>query len=801
MIDNGILKNDSLELEQNLDNYYSDLGTNYELTDNLSNLVNNIDSDYNIRNMIPFYFHFSPIIINHLNHSGIKIINFYFKENCTNETENNSLYFKYPLDIINKGGGDIVQRNNKIYDFIIDPYCVCNKDFDGQKEIIDNIQLNNWFSRCLNDRNTFFKIFKIRKITEEKKRIDYLILYSRSKNITYNNNNNKQDNFFFTFSMKISKDDDKYPFILLDERDNIVNFDYLSIYNLNNKFKEADTSHVEKIYEIDYDIDDNQHFLFKTPKFLSYMNLYSLEEKESETRNNNTSNNEYSLLKYEQMNNVSNYYDINEYFKKDLLIYKFIYFLNQFFLFKKNHPEYLTHEYDNSVELNDDHPCYHYNISDSEEYYESIKEDYGYDCLKDYCFYNDCDQTNTDKQDPKNLTFMPYCYCIPLFCRDNKSPETKFHKKINEYYSNQFYDFTSLKKKEYKFSKIDEYFDRNNFIFKCKIQFNQKNETNNNDFNVKIKIQNLTYQNGDNTFLMFFMNNNNTIYLIKEFLNSNYFWLNIVLLVYIVIVLCCMFALHLHMGYDVDNLIKRMEKIKKIRKTIISNKSDNYNSEIERNSSNDSITNTNTNDDFNNISNDSDDNNKKNKKEKNKSVGELDELDTLISLIDENVDVFQIKFNLNDDMNTTINEIKNQYNGIIKVNQYKNKLLLKTISYHGDNSIDEEEEISNNSKSSFEEKEENFNELSLKMFYELLSTSTSELDFSNIKTNFYYRDYDGKILFGLEDILTCFNNEDSNGNGEITNLSKIKNAIKYYYINIHSYWKEQYDISKNEDNM
>ena len=171
-------------------------------------------------------------------------------------------------------------------------------------------------------------------------------------------------------------------------------------------------------------------------------------------------------------------------------------------------------------------------------------------------------------------------------------------------------------------------------------------------------------------------------------------------------------------------------------------------------------------------------------------------MDTLINLVNENVSDFQIKFNLTEDMNSNINEIKNQYNGIIKVNQYKNKLLLKNDI--NNNSIDEDE-ISN--ISSTEEKDENFDDLSLKMFYEMLSTSTSEIDFSNIKTNFYYRKNDGKLLFGLEEILPIFNNEDSNGNGEITNLNKIQNAINYYYENIHNYWKEQYDIMTKEEKI
>ena len=183
------------------------------------------------------------------------------------------------------------------------------------------------------------------------------------------------------------------------------------------------------------------------------------------------------------------------------------------------------------------------------------------------------------------------------------------------------------------------------------------------------------------------------------------------------------------------------------------------------------------------------------KKKEQKVQVEMDELDTLIQLINENLADFQIKFSLNEDMNSNINEIKKQYNGIIKINQYKNKLLQNKSNEI--NSFDDEEETITESN----EKEKNFDNLSLKMFYELLSTSTSEMDFSNIKRNFYYRKHDEKLLFDLNEILPYFNDEDSNGNGEITNLTKIQNAINYYYKNIHNLWEQQYENFKREEEL
>ena len=118
LVNNKILNRDSLILEQNLEKQYSDLGKNYELSDDLYKLADiyneysaENDLKYNIKNMLPFYYHFTPIIINHFNNCGIKLSNFYFiargEYECTNQVEEkdtiNKMYFKYPLESLNLG--------------------------------------------------------------------------------------------------------------------------------------------------------------------------------------------------------------------------------------------------------------------------------------------------------------------------------------------------------------------------------------------------------------------------------------------------------------------------------------------------------------------------------------------------------------------------------------------------------------------------------------------------------------------------------------------------------------------------
>ena len=819
MVSHQILKNDSLKLDKNLTEIYKNLGENFILSKDLNELaeINEEGNSsnlmaYNINNMIPFYYHFSPILIESLNSCGIKLNNFYFIANDINnndahqEQKINSMYFKYPLENL-QIAPDVPQENNKIYDFILDPYIDSTFDFQEQDEIIHSIRQNNWFYNCIQNNDNHFRIVKINKLSEEKTRKDYLMVYTRSNNLTYLNDEGNEYKAFFTFSMKINQNDDDYPFIELNKNDDILYFDYLSIYNFIDDFNQINiqNSNVEQSFEIDYDLDAGKNILIRIPKFIANMHTYSMVEK-NKPRNKDQS----KLLKYDEMIEPDKYYETNYYFQKDTLIFRLIYFLNEFFAFKKNHQEYLTAEYDSlsaSKETSSDHPC---NFQGYDEYYEKIKSEYDYDCLDDFCLYNNCEEAANNLED---LHFMSNCYCIPLFCRDSLSTNSEFHEElkekildINSEMSDNAYSFTStykdyLIKKEYNFSKIDQYFDRKNFIFHCKLSFGQKNNSYNNFFNTKIKIQNLSYKSGDNNFLMFFMNNNMTSFIVSNLKHMNYIYFYCILGGYIFFLICTFVILVKYILVQMNNLLGRMEEIKKIRATLIKNEEEKINYD-ELNSSNNNISNLNEseiniNDDNISVkSNESINKKKKNedKKQEEKSIVEMDELDTLIKLINENLEDFQIKFNLNEDMNGIINEIKKQYNGIIKINQYKNKLLHDK-RYENNSFEDEESNITS------EEKEKKFDNLSLKMFYELLSTSTSEMDFSNIKRNFYYRKHDGKLLFGLEDILPYFNDEDSNGNGEITNLSKIQNAINYFYKNIHHAWERHYENMKKEEEL
>lgn len=296
--------------------------------------------------------------------------------------------------------------------------------------------------------------------------------------------------------------------------------------------------------------------------------------------------------------------------------------------------------------------------------------------------------------------------------------------------------------------------------------------------------------------------------------------------------LICFGALSiLLLGYiyiSCNNLIRRMNKIKNIRKAIISNANNNSNNDtinkdknkdesndniyVDNNSTNillekdilnpkNNIINNNENENLiGNQGNQDDKNKNKNDKSKNE---DKDELEELLELINDNLPMFKIEFNLNEELNDSLNNIKKQYNEIIQVNKYKNKLLLKEDKE--EIIIDNQDDISINSSGGNSiniKKSENADDLSINIFCELLSLSNHKFDFSNIKTNFYFKENNDNSLYNLKNIIAGLNEANNNNeNAEITNIDKLQNALEHYYNNIHCYWKNYYDIQKAKDEI
>ena len=865
---NGNDNQNENESEKSYEDYFEE---KFKISENdLKDLVNkgNNNKVHNLKNLIIYYYNFVPIIYQYLESLGLNVINFYFigNPNCVN-TNNvnkiNNLYFKFPLEK-ESYELDIAPKNDKIHDYIIDPYISCNNGFDNidNKELITN---NNWYYKLyqnINNEEINFRLFQLMKINQIHTREDYYMIFNKFNNEISNLNIN------FLFAIRISKFDIGYPFIKFNIYNDTLAYDFLSIYNFNfnDKFSSINDiwENINDPFHNDYDADNGQNLIFKNPKFIENMGFFGLQNnKENINNNDDTNNNENNvrilkiendefnrkipldnniMIKYNEINDISNKYQSNHYYDANILYFKLIYFFNQFLQYKKIFPKYLTSEEENeeserqNEETNNQvlNPC---SISDLDEYYSLILSKFDYDCIYDYCFFHNCEPQDS-LYAQKHYNNIPNCYCIPLFCRDQYTQKnSNFEQKIREELlidDDEEFDFSFTSKYDYymnelqtPFSKVNEFFDRNNFKFKCEIEFDKKN----NDTNKRTFIANV-YEieyNEDNIFFMYLYNLENLKIIMDDLELSRTNFILYLILTYILLNIALAIVIFIYVRFLCNKLIFKMNNVKNIRKLIISNAYNNSNND--KDDLNEDILNNKIPKEINNkqpknstellIKNKSNniknseneilikegEENKKNKdkikqEENCDNPQEEDELDELIKLIKSNLSVFKIEFNLNEESNDNLSNIKSQYEEIIQVNKLKNKLLLKEKNTNFNLNINNTSKNSiNSSENENNKKKEKIEDLSVNIFCELLSLSNPKIDFSNIKTNFYYKENKDNSLYGLKNVLENMNEGNNVENIDIINIEKLKNALEHYEGNIHNYWKNYYELQKSKDEI
>ena len=830
------------------EDYEKKFGKNFRITSPLNDLINEDENDnYNIKNLMVYYYNLVPIIYQSLASFGMNITNFYFIGNdkkCGQGTEIiNNLYFKYPLED-NNIGIDFYPTNYKINDYVIDPFIDCNNGYEIESDLLELIKKNNWYYNIIEDNKDIeinFRMFKLMNINQQNIRKDYYIAYNKFNHKEYSEDNNEEFNINFIFAIRLSKLNLKNPFIKLDEYNDTLNYDYFSMFNFDydEKINIVNLSELKKnessIYNYEYNIDESNSIILRNFKFIENMNFFSIYEKEEDpssvrilkdNENNVLSLDNSIMIKYEELKNIQNNYNINIYYDADVLFYKLVYFLNQFILYKQKYPEYLTQ---NEIEIknetnnntnytlnNDDHPC---SISNIDEYYYKIKEKFNYDCVYDYCFFHSCKQLD-DLNINLNNFHRPNCYCIPLYCKDEKTQknsefENIIRKKLNINDNIKFdYSYTSdynyyLSELEDTFSKVDLFFNRTNFNINCEIFFNKKNPSENKTFITNILHQKLK-DGKENIVSIFIYNNEKMEQIIKELHESTLNILGIFIIIYIASFLILGILLFFNIYISCNKLIRRMNKLKEIRKIIISNSKDandkNNNKELDNNLIDDiklsQINNYNINRDENdNLINEKEKLNKNNKVKINIDDSQ-DELDELIKLIEDNLSIFKIQFNLEKELNENINIMKKQYNEIIKVNKYSIKLFLREekekiiFDNHDENiSMDSKTGSVNNKRNT------KIDDISVNILCELLSLSNNKFDFSNIKTNFYFKNNSDNSIYGLQNLISNYVETNNNDNTEIINIDKLKNALDHYFENIHLYWTKTYGIQKSKDEI
>ena len=868
ILDNDIFKNlnnDSDELEK----YEDELGDYFKPKINIKKLIKeetDTGKEFNIKNLVPFYYHFSPVIYQNFDFFGLNMVNHYFIGNdpdCNLPNEEllaNNLYFKYPLEG-NDLGLDFEALNDKIYDYIIDPFIDCNNGYNFDENLLNLIKENNWYYNVIKEEKNFeinFRFLKLMKINQEKERKDFYIVYDK---FNLNLNYSEEKTLNFLFAIRLSKLEMKYPFVLLDEYNDTLNYDYLSIFNFDEKISQIELSNSDSeksIFDNDYDIDDSNNIIMRTPKFMENMNFFGMENKIKPSLRlrllkDNNNNKLYSdnsiMLKYKELEDITDNYTINYYFSDDyILYYKLLYFLNQLILYKQKNQRFLTNntETDESDDVgqgggnekvHNEHPC---SISDIDKYYNNIKKRFDYDCIYDYCFYHNCEPLS-DIYLNMNNNHWPNCYCLPLFCKDEKTQKnSEFEKSLKKILNikNEDFDYSYTSNFDYFYSELEnpfsssmDYFNRFTLDFKCQLFFNKKNPQENNAFIANINYHNFS-EHSRYTLLLLFLYNHAKLFKIIDNLHKK--GLNVIVKIvygYLLLFFALGVLLLIYIYISCNKLTDRMNQVKNVRKAIISNANNsnnkNYNKAVNIDESkdepnekkindNNSINNlldkdkTNSNN-INEINNENENlinahENKDNDSQNDKIINTdgKDELDELIGLIKDNLPTFKIEFNLNEEINDNLNSIKKQYNEIIQVNKYKNKLLLKEDKEEIIFDNQEDSSISSSNNSVNIKKNEKVDDLSVNIFCELLSLSNHKFDFSNIKTNFYYKENNDNSLYNLNQFIGEFNDVNANNNnenGEITSIDKLQNALQHYYNNIHIYWKNNYDIQKAKDEI
>ena len=778
----------------------------------------------------------------------MKMINFYFIGNDKNcdKTNINNLYFKYPLEY-NNLGIDFLPLNNKIYDYILDPFDDCNNGYNIEEDLLEIIKDNNWYYNLIKeDKNIeiYFRFFKLMKMSQESKRKDYYILYNKFNLI------DKEGKIInFLFSIRLSEINTIYRFIIPDEYNDTLNYDYLSIFNFDKEINHINISNLEKIknsvYEYDYNIDDSKNIIIKSPKFIENINLFGLQKKEDSSSVRILKNMDEKLsldspimLKYKEINNITQIYDVNYFYNGDILYYKLAYFFNEFFLYKQKYPNYLLNESNfvsNETLIEGDHPC---SISNIDEYYNDVIEKFNYDCIYDYCFFHNCEALNDLYINRINL-YLPNCYCLPLYCKDEKTQKNSNFEKILkeklEIKDNEEFDYSFTSKYDYFYDEIQKiypkfnfYFNRYIFEFKCQIIFNKRNKEDNKLFIASIRCLNFFKSNNNIIVFMFLFNNSQIEKILESIKTISRNILNKTVIWYLIIFLIISILLFAYIYSTCNKIINKMKKFKNIRKSIITNANNIYNNKnkisniIENKEENNEINNYEENNleeedkknqNINNIDNNENDYliiNQENKENNSKNTtvnnNYIDELDELIKLISDNLNIFNIEFNLNEEVNDNINNLKKQYDEIIKVNKYKNKLLLNETKEEiiFDNHNDSSMSSSNNSAIIKKNNNNNIkkDDLSVNILSELLSLSNHKFDFSNIKTNFYYKENDDNSLYNLNEIVINLNEGNNNSNDfEIANIEKVKSALEHYSNNIHTYWSNYYNVQKVKDEI
>jgi len=180
-------------------------------------------------------------------------------------------------------------------------------------------------------------------------------------------------------------------------------------------------------------------------------------------------------------------------------------------------------------------------------------------------------------------------------------------------------------------------------------------------------------------------------------------------------------------------------------------------------------------------------------------------LEEIFSIIEDNINDFNIDFNINKNVYLE-NKLVKSYISYLKKKKYLNYIIpnsgkdRKLDFINEDSNLNLIEENSQENDSSYSDDNENLmtdistvdytQNLSIHLLFELLSTEY--IDLSTYYQNFYFRDSTQQSLFDFYQFIELFLFNDQNYVSDITDQNKVATALKYYHNEIFIKWMNIY---------
>jgi hypothetical protein len=532
----------------------------------------NMDLDY----FVPIMYTFSPLFYQNLKHNKINLLNYYFlgysyNDGCDN-TKNN-VFFKYPLE---ESETSPTMLNKNFFDSTVDPIGKCFLLSGVRQTEIPKVVRTNWYNNYENKflldqtRKSDTRLFTLLKLGLNFDRNEYSINYVSTK---INSPSGKIN--IFTFAQKIDKSNSELPFSSIDKSIEKP-YDYFSMINFPNPFEKnytynyvnVDPGSTDDIFLHKYNIDDNSTLVTNVPNFIQNIYKYTMLPN-SIVFNNSRINSNSLMLSYTEMARVWEDYSTNYYYEVDTNVLDFISFINNFLLYRQYEKRIIQEKNMNSSDTNSInslmtksfHKCLNSNLTEWYNYVKDRDLKTSYDCLNDYCFFNNCTADDPLYKKPSDMRFLPNCYCFPMYCTDPFTFRDKYsipQEFINLNSSNFYEDFNN-------------YYDDAKGVVKCRLSFYQKHQ-NITPYNYRTSamLKNTNIRYNTSIFILYLNEEMSTNETVMKFITSNTDKLQIIVyLVNLIILIFLCICFIKCFGTKLNILVNRFEKFKYIIKMIL----------------------------------------------------------------------------------------------------------------------------------------------------------------------------------------------------------------------------------------